>query len=479
MKIKSERQKEKIALIAILLSGCCFLTYYFHVVLQAGTVFTHFFYVPVILSSLWWKRKGLAIAIFLSLFLMFSHHFLRAYVVTANDYLRAIMFVVIGFVVATLSEMIAKSQEMTVHLNAILHAIRNVNQLITKEKEHDRLLAGICDKLIETRGYYNAWIAILDKSGELVTTVEAGLGKDFLPIVERLKHGELISCGQIALKQSDVLVTKDPPSACADCPISAMYSGRGAMTVRLEHGVKVYGLLCASIPANLTAYHEERVLFKDIARDIGFALHSIELELERKRMEEELKEHHEHLEELVADRTAELSKVNEQLKQNISELKQVEEVLREKEKKLENQAKHLEKVNSALSVLLEHREEEKKKLEENILTNVKKLILPHIERINKGSLDGDNKKYLSIIKSDLKNLISPFSSKLSSKYFDLTPTEIKIADLIKFGESSKEIASLLNVSSNAISFHRGNIRNKLGLLNKKINLRSYLQSISR
>ena len=479
MKIKAERQKEKITIIAILLSGSCFLTYYFHVVLQAGTVFTHFFYVPVILSSLWWKRKGLAIAIFLSLFLIFSHHFLRAYVVTANDYLRAIMFVVVGFVVATLSEMIAKSQEMTVHLNAILRAIRNVNQLITKERDHDRLLAGICDKLIETRGYYNAWIAIFGKSGELVTTVEAGLGKDFLPIVERLKHGELISCGQIALKQSDVLVTKDPPSTCLDCPISAMYSGRGAMTVRLEHGAKVYGLLCASIPANLTAYHEERALFKEIAGDIGFALHSIELELERKRIEEELKEHHEHLEELVADRTAELSKANEQLKQNILERKQVEEVLREKEKKLQNQAKHLEKVNSALSVLLERREEEKKKLEENILANVKKIVLPHIERIHKGSLDSNNKEYLSIIKSDLKNLISPFSNKLSSKYFDLTPTEIQIADLIKYGKSSKEIASLLNVSSNAISFHRGNIRNKLGLLNKKINLRSYLQSISR
>ena len=479
MKIKSERQKEKITIMAILLAGSCFLTYYFHTVLQAGTVFTHFFYIPVILASLWWKRKGLAIAIFLSLFLIVSHHFLRAYVVTANDYLRALMFPVIGFVVTILSEMIAKSQEMTVHLNAILRAIRNVNQLITKEKDHDRLLTGICDKLIETRGYYNAWIALLDKSGELVTTAEAGLGKDFLPIVERLEHGELISCGQMALKQSDVLVTKDPVSTCPDCPISAMYSGRGAMTVRLEHGVKVYGLLCASIPANLTAYYEERVLFKDIARDIGFALHSIELELESKQVEEELKEHHEHLEELVAERTAELSEVNEQLKQNISERKQVEEVLRGKEKKLENQAKHLEKINSTLSVLLEHREEEKKKLEENILTNVKKLILPHIEKIHKGSLDGNNKKYLSIIKSDLINLISPFASKLSSKYFDLTPTEIQIADLIKFGKSSKEIASLLNVSSNAISFHRGNIRNKLGLLNKKINLRSYLQSLSR
>ena len=479
MKIKSERQKAKITIIAILLAGSCFLTYYFHVVLQSGTVFTHFFYIPVILASLWWKRKGLAVAIFLAVFLIFSNHFLRDYVVTANDYLRALMFIAIGLVVTTLNERTARAQEKTAHLNAVLRAIQNVNLLIAKEKDHDRLLKGICDNLIEFRGYYSGWIALFDESGGLVTTAESGFGKDFLSMIDYLKRGELPACAQKALPQSDVVVTEDMLTACADCSIARMYGGRGAMTIRLEYDGKVYGLISASIPIDFATDEEQQTLFKDIARDIGFALYSIELEQERKRVEEELKEHHEHLEELVAERTAELSKVNEQLKQNISERKLVEEVLREKEKKLENQAQHLEKVNSALSVLLEHREEEKKKLEENILTNVKKLILPYIERIHKGSLDGDNKKYLSIIKSDLKNLISPFANKLSSKYFDLTPTEIQIADLIKLGKSSKEIASLLNVSSNAISFHRGNIRNKLGLLNKKINLGSYLQSLSR
>jgi len=289
VKVERQKEKQKITLIAILLAGSCFLTYYFHEILETGTFFTHLFYIPIILASLWWKRKGLAVAIFLAVFLIFSHHFLRDYVVTANDYLRALMFVVIGLVVALLSERVAKAQERTAHLNAVLRAIRNVNQLITREKDRDRLLKGICDNLIETRGYHNAWIALLDETGGIVTTAESGLGKDFLPVVERLERGELTDCGQKALKQSDVVVTEDPSFTCADCPLSAMYSGRGAMTVRLEHAEKVYGLLCASIPTNLTAYEEEQSLFKEVAGDIAFALNSIGLEEKQRQAEEEEK----------------------------------------------------------------------------------------------------------------------------------------------------------------------------------------------
>ena len=117
-----------------------------------------------------------------------------------------------------------------------------------------------------------------------------------------------------------------------------------------------------------------------------------------------------------------------------------------------------------------------KQSDENILINLKKLILPYIEKMEKNNLNDKNATYLGIIKSNLSQMVSPFANRLSSKFFELTPSEIQIADLIKHGKTSKEIASLLNVSSKAISFHRGNIRKKLGLANKKINLRSYLQS---
>jgi len=76
-KVEGQKEKQKITLVAILLAGSCFLTYYFHEILETGTFFTHLFYVPIIVASVWWKRKALAVAIFLALFLIFSHHFLR------------------------------------------------------------------------------------------------------------------------------------------------------------------------------------------------------------------------------------------------------------------------------------------------------------------------------------------------------------------------------------------------------------------
>lgn len=162
---------------------------------------------------------------------------------------------------------------------------------------------------------------------------------------------------------------------------------------------------------------------------------------------------------------------------DIDERKKIEEELLKKKKELERKTKHLEKANTALEVLLEHREEEKKKLAESIMANAKKLVLPYIEKMERTKTVHENKTYLNIIKSNLTELIAPFANTLSSKYYNFTPTEIQVADLIKQGKTSKEVASLLNVSHNTLSFHRYNIRKKLGLLNKKVNLRTYLQSL--
>jgi PAS domain S-box-containing protein len=161
---------------------------------------------------------------------------------------------------------------------------------------------------------------------------------------------------------------------------------------------------------------------------------------------------------------------------DITDRKRAEEALREKDNKLELQAKNLIEINTALKVLLEQREKEKTEMKETLLANVKKLIFPYIEKLENSGLNEDAQTFVNIIKSNINDLISPLASNLSSKYFALTPTEIQIADLIKQGKTSKEIASMLNVSPKAVSFHRGNLRKKLGLLNKKINLGTYLQS---
>jgi len=196
----------------------------------------------------------------------------------------------------------------------------------------------------------------------------------------------------------------------------------------------------------------------------------------QKRAENELRTYHDHLEELVAERTAELAKTNTQLEQEIDERRRAEDALRRRETELKAQSHHLEEVNTALKVLLKQRDDDKKELGEHVLSNVKELISPYLERLKKSRLNTNQKTLVNILESNLNNMISPFISKMSSKFFNFTPMEIRVANLVKEGKTNKEIAEILCLSKNTILFHRYNIRSKLGLKNKKINLRSHLLS---
>ena len=196
----------------------------------------------------------------------------------------------------------------------------------------------------------------------------------------------------------------------------------------------------------------------------------------QKKIERELRTYHDHLEDLVQARTAELAKINDQLGQEIEERIRAEDALRKQGNELKAQSHHLEEVNTALKVLLKQREDDKKELGEIVLSNVKELISPYLDRLKKSRLNTNQKTLINILDSNLSNMISPFISKLSSKYFNLTPGEVRVANLVKEGKTNKEIAELLCISKNTVLFHRYNIRQKLGLKNQKINLRSYLLS---
>ena len=161
-----------------------------------------------------------------------------------------------------------------------------------------------------------------------------------------------------------------------------------------------------------------------------------------------------------------------------TEHKQAELALIERGKELENKTHELEEVNAALRVLLKHRDEDQQDFEEKIVANVKKLVLPYVEKLNNSRLNDRQMVYLNIIKSNLEDIITPFLHQLSSKYFNLTPREVQIAGLVKDGKTTKEIAELLNSSTGTIDFHRNNLRKKLGLRNTKTNLRSFLLALT-
>ena len=154
------------------------------------------------------------------------------------------------------------------------------------------------------------------------------------------------------------------------------------------------------------------------------------------------------------------------------------EELEQKIKELDNKSHELEEVNTALKVLLKHRDEDKKEFEKKVITNVKNLVFPYLEKLKNSRLNDRQKVYLNIIQSNLEDIVAPFLRQLSLSFSDLTPSEIQVAGLVKDGKTTKEIAGLLNSSTGAVNFHRNNIRKKLGLRNTKTNLRSFLLPLS-
>jgi len=160
---------------------------------------------------------------------------------------------------------------------------------------------------------------------------------------------------------------------------------------------------------------------------------------------------------------------------DISELKKTEAMLRTREQELIREKSNLEEVNTALKVLLRKREEDIEEVKGRLNLNLKKLVMPYVERIDTDSLDEQHAMLLNIITSNLADITSEFSQKLGTRYADLSNMEIQIAHLIREGKSSKEIAHVFNISERTVEFHRANIRKKLGMKGNNVNLQAYLQ----
>lgn len=225
----------------------------------------------------------------------------------------------------------------------------------------------------------------------------------------------------------------------------------------LEDKVKGFGLGCADyitkpfqfeeVLARVRTHLGVHTLKKQLKEKIRLLHHEI---IERQRVEALLREKNDQMETMVSQRTAEV-----------------------KEK-----SRHLEEVNQALSAMLDQRDLEKRAIEETMAVNLKKYVKPYLEQMRETIGEEKQRTRLKIIERNLSELVVPIRHRISTKYMELTPTEIKVADLIRQDKGSKEIAEHLNVSLSTVSNFRHNIRKKLGLNNKKTNLKTYLSTLA-
>jgi len=144
------------------------------------------------------------------------------------------------------------------------------------------------------------------------------------------------------------------------------------------------------------------------------------------------------------------------------------------EDELKSKARSLEELNSALNTILDQRNQDRVEYENKLVANTKLLILPFLDQLADMTRDGRQLALIESIQENMEEVASSFSHSLNSRYFDLSPAEIRVAKFVKMGKSSRKIADILKISIKTVKNHRHKIREKLGIKNRNMNLRTFL-----
>jgi len=167
---------------------------------------------------------------------------------------------------------------------------------------------------------------------------------------------------------------------------------------------------------------------------------------------------------------------------DITEQKAMQEALARSERALRRQATILDERNAALKVLLEQREQDQRELEQRIVSNVEQLIEPTLERLSRSFRHRPERLEIDALRANLREIVGPFGQRLVEGGVSgpaLTRREREVADLVRRGRTSAEIAEVLHVSTAAVAFHRANLRRKLGIPKRGPRLATHLESLSR
>ncbi|MBN1592952.1 MAG: PAS domain S-box protein [Candidatus Coatesbacteria bacterium] len=247
---------------------------------------------PLAVCGAYWLLESILDSVFLdeasfvnSLLMGISPHEMYMRLTTTG------MIFLSGIVIVSISHRSKKAEKKLRHLNRVLKAIRNVTQLTNRERDRDRLIGLACKHLTETRGYYHAWVVLMDASQGFLTAAESGLSERFQALVDSLRSGKSPHCISEVMQSSDrVMLVSTESNGCKICPMFEGHSNVGAFVARLELDGMIYGVLSASMPMAIAQEREELQLFSELAGDLAFALQGIEIEQARNSAEEALKE---------------------------------------------------------------------------------------------------------------------------------------------------------------------------------------------
>jgi PAS domain S-box-containing protein len=180
-----------------------------------------------------------------------------------------------------------RAEEKIANLNRTLRAVRDINQMIAKEKDPRKLIHRTSEILVEHPAYHAALLILTDEAGKPLAHAVAGMKEVFQPMVERLGKGTVPPCCEAARLQDGVLCVSDHSGMCAPCLIPSNCDRGDIMCIRLPHGETTYGYLAGSVARELRTDPEEQSLFTEVASDVAFALHNLQQDKAMQKMHEE------------------------------------------------------------------------------------------------------------------------------------------------------------------------------------------------
>ena len=83
---------------------------------------------------------------------------------------------------------------------------------------------------------------------------------------------------------------------------------------------------------------------------------------------------------------------------------------------------------------------------------------------------------MRVVRHSLEEIAAPFTERRAQEFMTLTPTEVRICDLIRRPLPSRESTKLQCIAPATVDRHREHIRRKLGITNKRVNLPTFLDS---
>ncbi len=178
--------------------------------------------------------------------------------------------------------------ERILHLNSVLKAIRNVNQLIVREREEGALIRGACAMLAEARGFSFAWIVLLDEGGRPARWDGSGVDEELAQLVSAWSEGKLPLCAERALGNAPPAVIDDLSRDGGGCPVAAGHPGEAGMAAAIRHEGRAYGVMAVGLPPGYASDPEEQALMAEVAGDLGYAIAGIRAEAARRETERQL-----------------------------------------------------------------------------------------------------------------------------------------------------------------------------------------------